>query len=85
MDKKVQEQDLMTLRSQVARLEYEVKKFNLLRETAGFAIMTLHKYVFIDCNAKAEELFGLPKEEILGKEPFILSPKLKGSIKAHLS
>lgn len=75
MSKKVQEQEFQILKSHVARLEYEVEKYNLLRQTAGFAILTLHKYVFIDCNTMSEKIFGLPKEEIIGKEPFILSPK----------
>jgi PAS domain S-box-containing protein len=75
MDKKVQEQEFQILTSQLARLEHEMKKYDLLWQTAGFAILTLHKYVFIDCNVMAEKIFGLSKEEIIGKEPFILSPK----------
>ncbi|PLX15796.1 MAG: hypothetical protein C0599_16250 [Salinivirgaceae bacterium] len=74
MDKKVLEQELIELKRQIAILEHEVGKYDLLRETAGFAIMTLHQYIFVDCNAMAEQIFGLPKSEIIGKEPFVFSP-----------
>lgn len=75
MEKKVQDIELSALKMTVEKLKRKVQKYDLLRETAGFAIMTLQKYVFIDCNAMAEKIFGLPKDEIVGKEPFILSPK----------
>jgi PAS domain S-box-containing protein len=75
MGEKVHNEEIANLKQTVANLMYEVRKYDLLRETAGFAIMTLHKYVFIDCNAMAEKIFALPKDEIIGKEPFILSPK----------
>jgi PAS domain S-box-containing protein len=74
MERKVLEKEIIELKEQISILEHEVGKYNLLRESAGFAIMTMQKYVFVDCNAMAEEIFGLPKSEIIGKEPFVFSP-----------
>lgn len=63
------------LQNEVAILKNDAEKYRLLKDTAGFTILTIRVYVIIDCNKKAEEVFGLPKDEILGKEPFMFSPK----------
>jgi len=67
--------ELKQLRRQLESLKHDAIKYQLLKETAGFAMLTMKKYVFIDCNRMAEQIFGRAREEILGKEPFILSPK----------
>lgn len=75
MDKKVFEQEIERLNNKVRALENDAVKYRLLKETAGFAMLTLQKYVFVDCNQMATKIYGLERDELIGKEPFILSPK----------
>lgn len=75
MEKKVLEAKIATLEAQISELQNDAVKYHLLKETAGFAILTLQGYIFADCNAMATKIFGLTRAEIIGKEPFILSPK----------
>lgn len=44
-------------------------------ENANEAIFLIHRGQFIDCNPKAEELFGCSREEILSGTPDRFSPK----------
>lgn len=75
MDEKVYQDIIDGLQLEIVGLRNEAERYHLLKDTAGFAILTIRKYVFVDCNTRAEEIFGLSKDDILGKEPFILSPK----------
>ncbi len=63
------------LQRKIKQLQNDLVKYSVLKDTAGFAIMTLKGYVFVDCNQMTERIFGLERHEIVGKEPFILSPK----------
>ncbi|THB79900.1 MAG: PAS domain S-box protein [Desulfobacteraceae bacterium] len=52
------------------------KDFRTLYESSRDAILIIENNVFIDCNQAAADLFGArSKDEIVGKEPFILSPQ----------
>ncbi len=75
MDENVPQLTKEELQKKIQKLENDLAKYSVLKDSAGFAIMTLKSYVFIDCNQMAEKIFGLSRHEIVGKEPFILSPK----------
>lgn len=49
-------------------------KHRTLFETANSAIIIMHDGRIIDCNARTLELFGCSREQILGAQPFELSP-----------
>lgn len=49
-------------------------KFRTLFNFANDAILIMHDEVIVDCNYHTELLFGLPRNEIIGSKPGILSP-----------
>jgi len=49
-------------------------KFRALFETANDAIIIIHNGIIVDSNYRAELLFGLTKNQIIGNKPDILSP-----------
>jgi two-component system cell cycle sensor histidine kinase/response regulator CckA len=51
--------------------------FKSLFDTANDAIMVLSNGVFLDCNRRAEEMFGRPKPDIIGRSPMDLSPLIQ--------
>ena len=51
------------------------KKFKTVFESANDAIMLIENNEFIDFNIKAEEIFGLTRENLLHKTPAELSPE----------
>jgi PAS domain S-box-containing protein len=57
-----------------AALHASEQRHRALFESAGEAILLLRDLVFIECNPKAEEVFGRPREEIVGNGPLELSP-----------
>jgi len=69
------------------RLKDSEKKHRLLFETANDAILIIENDVFIDCNSKAEEVFGCKKDQIIGKTLFDFSTEFQpdGSATAALA
>lgn len=63
-------------RIEKALLENETK-FRSLFTQANDAIILLDQSTFIDCNSKAEEMWGLTREELLGKKSYELSPRMQ--------
>jgi PAS domain S-box-containing protein len=49
-------------------------KYKTLFDSANDAIFLMKDDKFIDCNKKTTELFGCPKDEIIGKSPQVFSP-----------
>lgn len=49
-------------------------KFRTLFNFANDAILIMHNEVIVDCNYHTELLFDLPRNEIIGSKPGILSP-----------
>jgi len=49
-------------------------KFRALFEAANDNIFLLHDGIFVDCNAKGLELFGVTRDQIIGKSPVHFSP-----------
>jgi len=56
----------------IKQSEYSYRK---LFDTANDAIFILKGNQFVNCNLKTLEIFGYPKEEILGKTPDFVSPE----------
>ncbi len=52
-------------------------KFRALFENANDAILIMDNSTFIDCNVKATEIFHCSREQIVGVEPYRLSPELQ--------
>lgn len=63
-------------RVEKALLENETK-FRSLFSQANDAIILLDKSTFIECNTKAEEMWGLSRAELIGKKSFELSPEFQ--------
>lgn len=57
------------------RLKEAESKFRILFETANDGIFLLDENGFVDCNQKAAGMYGLTKEEIIGRSPVDLSPE----------
>ncbi len=52
-------------------------KYRTLFETAGDAILLMHRDRFIDCNARALEMFGCSRDEMVGASPVTFSPSMQ--------
>jgi len=55
------------------------KKHRLVFEGANDAIFIMKGDVFVDCNAKATEMYGYTREELIGKKPQDFSPDIQPS------
>ncbi len=58
-------------------LKTSEKKFRVLFESAGDAIMLIDKGIIVDCNQKTLEFFEISKEQIIGNSPDSLSPDVQ--------
>ncbi len=56
-------------------LKESEERYNSLFRSAGEAIFTMDGEQFIDCNPKTLEMFGCTREQIIGKPPYLFSPK----------
>jgi two-component system cell cycle sensor histidine kinase/response regulator CckA len=71
------------------RAEEELREkegqFRLLFEAANDGIFILGETGFLDCNRKGAEMYGLPKEQIIGRSPVEFSPErqLDGRLSSH--
>jgi len=53
-------------------------RYRTLFESAADAIMLMDGDLFIDCNSRSEEMFGLPKAHLIGQTPYLqLSPEIQ--------
>jgi len=53
------------------------RKYRTLFESANDAIFLMKDDVFIDCNQKTLDMFGLQKEDIIGHHPYEFSPLIQ--------
>ena len=53
------------------------KKYDIIYNGTHSAILVLENEKIDDCNPKAEIFFGLPKEQLIGKNPAELSPEFQ--------
>lgn len=58
-------------------IEENENKYRTLFESVGDGVFVMEDNVFIDCNENAAKLFGLRREDIIGKNPSSLSPKFQ--------
>lgn len=65
------------LSSTVASLEASESRFRTLFEQANDAILIMRGPVAIDCNQRALELYGLPRERLVGTTPLAVSPAIQ--------
>ncbi len=65
----------LELEQQNIELDNNQKKFKALFEQANDAIVLLNDGKYFECNKEALELFGLEREQIIGKTPWELSPE----------
>lgn len=54
-------------------------RFQSIFESAYDAILILDENVFLDCNSRAEEIFGRSRDEIIGQSPVAFSPPFQAS------
>lgn len=59
------------------RISEDEKRYRILFESASDAILLLLEDRIVDCNLKALELFGYPREELLQLNPCDFSPDLQ--------
>lgn len=59
------------------RLEESERRYRLLFETANDAILLMRRDRFVDCNARALEVFGCRREEVVGPPPYRFSPPVQ--------
>jgi len=59
------------------RLASSERKYRALFEKINDAIFILEGFVIVDCNPTAERLFGCPREALIGRSPFDVSPVLQ--------
>ncbi len=57
------------------QLKNSEKKFRSLFQSSNDAILLMDYFTIIDCNPKAEQLFGKLKSDIVGKSPIDFAPK----------
>lgn len=58
-------------------LKHSEYKFKQIFDGANDGIFIIKEFKFIECNRQVAELFGYPKEEIIGKTPFDFSPDVQ--------
>ena len=61
----------------LASLKQSELKFKTLFESANDAIFLMKEDVFIDCNEKTLLMFNTSKKDIIGKQPYLLSPEFQ--------
>ncbi|HDS59839.1 MAG TPA: PAS domain S-box protein [Thermoplasmatales archaeon] len=67
--------DITERRKTVNKLLAGERKYRTLFESANDAIFLMAEAVFIDCNQKTLEMFGVRKEDIIGRPPYEFSPE----------
>ncbi len=69
--------DITKRKQTEAALRSSEASFKSLFDTANDAIMVLSEGSFLDCNHRAELLFGLAKDDIIGHSPMEFSPPVQ--------
>ena len=60
-----------------AKLTRSEKRYRALFESSGDAIYLIRDGRYVDCNSAAVNLYGFSREEIIGVEPYQLSPQFQ--------
>jgi PAS domain S-box-containing protein len=67
--------DVTAARQAEVALRESEYKFKTLFETANDTILLMNEKVFLECNFRGEEMFGCPREKIVGQSPIYFSPQ----------
>jgi PAS domain S-box-containing protein len=67
--------DVTAARQAEVALRESEHKFKTLFETANDTILLMNEKVFLECNFRGEEMFGCPREKIVGQSPIYFSPQ----------
>jgi PAS domain S-box-containing protein len=70
-------QDITEQRRMEKALRESEAKFRALFDVANDAIYMLQNGVFVDCNAKGLELFGVTRDQLIGQSTAIFSPSIQ--------
>lgn len=65
------------LKRQAEAVRESERKYRTLFETANDAIFLMRGDKFVDCNARASEMFGAARDKLIGARPFEFSPPLQ--------
>ncbi|MBW2368663.1 MAG: sigma 54-interacting transcriptional regulator [Deltaproteobacteria bacterium] len=71
------EQEISELRRTKETYRESETRYRTLFEEAGDGIFILKNGIIADCNQKTEALFGYPRDQVIGKTPFDLSPPVQ--------
>ncbi|MEF8874492.1 MAG: PAS domain S-box protein [Candidatus Thermoplasmatota archaeon] len=71
----VTSQDISERKKAEKELKKREEKYRTIFESANDAIVILKDDSVVDCNEKALEMFGLDREDIIGKHPYEFSPE----------
>lgn len=70
-------EDITDQKEQEKKLKESEEKYKALFENANDAIFIMKDEMFIDCNRKTCEMFGVKREEILNHPPYKFSPEFQ--------
>ncbi|MBS3817492.1 MAG: PAS domain S-box protein [Candidatus Thermoplasmatota archaeon] len=71
----VTSQDISERKKTEKELKKREEKYRTMFESANDAIIILKEDSVVDCNEKALEMFGLDRDDIIGKHPYEFSPE----------
>ena len=57
------------------RIQKSEEKYRTLFECAGDAIFVIKDFELVDCNRRTKEIFGIEREELLGRNPWDFTPE----------
>lgn len=66
--------DITELNNAKDALRKSEERYRALFDAAGDAILLIETDRFVDCNKKAQEMFGAPRQAIIGQSPDTFSP-----------
>ena len=69
--------DITDRRQMEEKLQESETKFRTLFEVANDANFILHNGLFVDCNARALEMFGATRDQLIGQCPSLFSPAIQ--------
>ncbi len=84
----ISRQKELEVKKHAEKLNEISERYKTLFEAANDAILIMKEDIFIDCNNTAVELFGYPKDKIIGNSPVKFSPSfqpdgIESNVKAH--
>jgi PAS domain S-box-containing protein len=66
--------DITRLRKTELALRESERSYRTVFDSAQDALFLIREEIVVECNPKSEELFGRPRDQIVGRTPYALSP-----------